>query len=265
MTQTMQPLENLRVQDPSSGPRKRDLRIMGWRLGLIVALLLVWAAGATQNDLIPSIPATFRDLYDGLFVNQAYLAPTWFTLRAVLVGLVIAVFCATVVGVLLGRNRYLSAAFEPILSAFFSVPRIVLYPALVVSIGVGFQSEYLIAALAAFFPMAVEMAAGVRSVSPTLNNLGRAFGLSTWQTIRFIVVPTALPSFMLGLRISFSSAYLTVLFAELIASTEGIGVTFNRAYTFQQQETLFSLLILTVVVAGIGQWILWRMEKLTDW
>lgn len=253
-----------------AAPRLRPQRrgrytVLAWRLVLAGVLLALWAYGAANSSLIPSISGTFEDLYEGVFSTGDYLSPAWHTVQAAFVGFLIAAMAGFVVGVVLGRSRLLGAAFEPALSALLAIPRIILYPPLVLWIGVGMASEVWIGVVSAFFPIAIQTMAGVRGVNPTLNKLADAFGCTRLQTVRFIVVPSALPALMVGWRIGFSSAFLTVIFAELVASDGGLGYVLMRAYQLQQLEAMFALTVLIIAIAGLANWLMWRLERSADW
>jgi NitT/TauT family transport system permease protein len=225
--------------------------------GLLVA---AWAVASTATYLIPSPAATVEALVRG-FRDGQFGSPLWATMKAILVGFAISTVAGLIIGILLGRSRFWGRVFDPIILVFYSVPRLIVYPVLIGFFGITFKSELYLAVLSGFFPIVVNTIAGVRSVSPTLTKLGRSLSASRLQVARHILIPASAGAIVVGLRISWSTIFVTVTAAELFASKSGIGQLLQRAYSFAQYDIMFALVLLLLVIALVGSAALGGAER----
>jgi NitT/TauT family transport system permease protein len=175
-------------------------------------------------------------------------------------GYLIATIVGVTGGLALGRSRMLARIFDPLVGGFFAVPRIILYPVLLAAIGISFESKLWLSAISAVFPILLHTSAGVRAVNPVLVKVGRSLGCSLAQRIRLIYLPSATPAIMVGLRIGFSIALISTVFAELFAAAEGIGLRLQQAFSLQQYTQMFAIVLLISLVAFTGSLIFWAVE-----
>ena len=177
------------------------------------------------------------------------------------IGFAIAAALGLVVGVVLGRSRFLGAVFDPVITGLFAVPRIILYPVILVAVGVGLEAKVWLVVVSAFFPIVLNTIAGVRNVSPTLIKLGRSLGCSRLQLARKIYLAAAAPTVMVGVRMGFSIAFISVIVAELFAATTGLGLLVQKAYGLQQYADMFAVVLLITSIALAGNVLLWVLER----
>ena len=240
---------------------RRQRTVVAGELLVIAVVGAAWELASTQSRLVPSVEATVLKLVEGIFTNGRFRYPLWVSMQVILEGFGIAAAAAVVTGLLLGRSRFWGAVIEPILMTFYVIPRIILYPVLLGFFGVTLTSERWMAFLSAFFPMAINAIAGVRDVNPTLTKLGRSYSCSRLQMARKILLPSAAPALMVGLRIGWSSAFVIVILAELFASQGGIGLLLIQSYNLLQYETMFALVALVCVLALVGNFALGTLER----
>lgn len=232
-----------------------------WRVGVLGAILAAWAVAARLSDLVPSIGASLSAIVDSQ--RAGTLGPALAsTLEAVFAGFGIALAIALAVGVVLGRSPFWGAVLDPIVMALFAIPRFILYPVLLAAFGVGMTSKIWIAVLSAVFPIVLNVAAGLRSVSPALVKLGRSLACRPDQQLRLVLLPAALPSIMVGARLGFSVSFMAVVLAELFAASEGLGLVLQRAYATQEYAEMFGVVVLVTALAFVGNYVLWRLELL---
>ena len=249
------------VGDATLRRRRRRTVILIGELIIVGIIVGVWEIASTRTTLVPSVTTTTEELYQGLFSEGDFLGPLWWSMQAVLEGFGIAAVAAVLVGLLLGRSRFWGAVFDPILTMFYVIPRIILYPVIIGFLGITMQSERWMAILSSFFPMAINAIAGVRDVTPTLTKLGRSLSCSPLQMARHIFLPAAAPALMVGLRIGWSSAFVIVILSEFFAARKGLGLLMIQSYNVLQYATMFALVLLTCLVALVGNLAIGAVER----
>jgi NitT/TauT family transport system permease protein len=232
---------------------------LGW-LAVPLVLVLVWVAAASVSELIPSLGSSVSSLLDG-FTDGWIYSPLADSMKAVFGGFLIAAGVGLPLGVLLGRSRFLGSVFDPLIAGTFAVPRIIIYPVLLAYFGVGVSAKLWMAAISAFFPIVMNTTAGVRDVNPTLVKMGRSMSCSAWQLARKIYLPASAPTVAVGLRIGFSISFISVVIAELFASSDGLGRVMDRAYAFQQLPRMYAVVLLISLIALVGNLVLWTLER----
>ena len=196
--------------------------------GAIALLLVLWqivsvvtVAGrlsGSPTQIVAAIPGV---LSDGLVKESL------FSLRALVLGLAIALVLGVAFGVLLGSIRKLSYLFEPAFMALYVTPTVALLPLIVIWCGVGNASTTVIVALSAVFPILVNTIAGVQQLEPQWARAVLAFGGSRLQAFRMVAVQGALPEIVLGIRLGVGRGLIGIIVAEMYASSEGIGSLLN--------------------------------------
>jgi ABC-type nitrate/sulfonate/bicarbonate transport system permease component len=146
-------------------------------------------------------------------------------------------FAAVVVGVTaglaLGASSVARALVQPVLTFMRSIPPVALLPPAVVVLGIGNSMRITIIAFVAVWPILLNTTDGVAELNSTMANTARAYGLSRWHRLRYVVLPAAAPRIFAGMRTSIAFAILILVTSEMIASTNGIGF-----FLFRSQQTL---------------------------
>ena len=194
-----------------------------------VAILLLWQiVGMTVhlNPLFFSYPSKiwggFLDLARGPLLLDLRVSGSEFVL-----GMVMSVAIALPVGLLMGTVQNVYYAFDPIVSALYSTPVLVLAPLLVLYFGLGIASKVAIVVILSTFPIMINLTEGVRNTDRALLRAARLFGASRWRLYRDVIFPSAVPFFVTGLRLAIGRALIGVIVGEYIASTAGVGYQIN--------------------------------------
>ena len=225
-----------------------------WRVQLVtlLAMCALWevvaASGLLYKGVVPSllhiVAALARLTADPLF---------WFNLSVtgVEIGLamVIGGGIGLVVGLLLGANRFLGAAFEPYLAALAATPKIIILPILYLLFGVGMAPKVAIGAFACFVPVALSAASGMRQMSPVLVRVGRSLDLSPWQMAHKIYLPALVEPVVTGLRIALGAAIAVCLIAEIKFSRIGLGAMVIDSFNRSRFAEVYALLIVIIAFA----------------
>jgi sulfonate transport system permease protein len=206
---------------------RRFLRLPRWTLGwcLPVLALALLEAGAAFN-LIPSRllppPSEIAETLWSLG-GHGLLTHISATVIRVAVGFGIGSLLGIAAGVLVGMNRHAEAILEPSFQALRAIPSLAWIPLLLLWLGIDETPKITLIAIGAFFPVYVNLVAGIQGVDRKLIEVGQIHGLSVRQLVRRIVLPAALPNLFTGLRTGLSLAWMFLVAAELIAATKGVG------------------------------------------
>ncbi|MFT4008078.1 MAG: ABC transporter permease, partial [Lacrimispora sp.] len=145
------------------------------------------------------------------------------SLSRVMIGFLLGSLVGIITGILMGWSRPLEALFRPLYELIRPIPPIAWIPLSIVWFGLGEPSKYFLIFLAAFSNITMNAYAGVRSVDPTLIGAARMLGANDRQVFSTIVLPSCIPHIFAGLQIAIGSAWATVVAAEMVRSSEGVG------------------------------------------
>jgi NitT/TauT family transport system permease protein len=148
-------------------------------------------------------------------------------------------------GLWLGASRTAGEIFEPMVIALQSMPKVTLYPLILLLFGLGMAAKVAFGALHGFIPMTLVTLNGIRSINPALLRTARALRLTLWQRIATVQFPAVLPEMITGVRLSFSITLLGVMVGELFASQRGLGHMIMNGITLNDVPTMLAV---TVVV-----------------
>jgi NitT/TauT family transport system permease protein len=186
----------------------------------------------------------------GVLADPAFYSNLTVTLAELLVAMLVGGGAGLLIGLALGGSRFLARAFERWVDWLGPTPKIVLFPVMLMLVGVGPESKMAMGAVSCFFPMALSVAGGVRGVDAALLRVGRSFRASPWQLLTKITFPAMAASLVNGARLGFSVALIGVLLAETKLSNKGVGFMIITAYQRFDMPRMYALLIMSVAVAA---------------
>jgi sulfonate transport system permease protein len=189
---------------------------------------------------------------------QAHIMAT--TMR-VLSGFAIGATAGVLLGTTIGLSRSLDRLLDPTLQGIRTVPTLAWAPLLLLWMGIDEQPKITLVAIGAFFPVYVNLVAGVRGVDRKLVEVGRIYNLSWLQIARRIILPASLPNLLTGLRLGFSQAWLFVVVAELIASTRGLGFMLNDSQNTARVDLMILSMICLAILGKISDTVLRVVES----
>jgi taurine transport system permease protein len=161
------------------------------------------------------------------------------SLHRVLAGFSLAVVTAVPLGLAIGYSSKVQAVFDPLIEFYRPLPPLAYYTLLVVWLGIENESKIALLYLAAFPPLSVSAMAGVRGVAAERVQGARCLGASRWQVFRYVVFPSCLPDIFTGMRVSIGFTYTTLVAAEMVAATSGIGWMVLDASKFLRSDVIF--------------------------
>ena len=166
-----------------------------------------------------------------------------------------------VVGIAIGASRTAHEILTPILSTLYSIPKIMLYPVILLVFGLGLSAKVAFGAMHGFFPVALFAIGAIRNIPPVLLRTGRVMRLSRLDVVRNILLPAALPEIVTGLRIGFSTTLLGTLMGELFASSQGLGFMLIRAMDIHNVPDIMALTLLLFLVATTANILILAVEE----
>jgi NitT/TauT family transport system permease protein len=245
--------------------RKALRRLLPWLV--IVAIFVLWEAAVDLLRIEPFVlPAPSAIFASGWQWRWPILDNAWQTFMTTAVGFAIAVAFGLVTGVAIGSSSLIYDGFYPALIGFNSIPKAAVVPILVIWFGVGTVPAIITAFLIAFFPILVNVAAGIATVEPELQDVLRALGASRWQIIQKVGLPRSMPYFFASLKVAITFAFIGTIVAETVASNKGIGNLMLVASSRFEVPLAFAGLLVTSVM-GIGMYLVaaYLERRMTGW
>ena len=205
---------------------KADRRLALWRWGLLAALLLLWEAASRLRLIDPFFFSYPTEIFRTA-VTKWQSGQLWrdivYTASSTLLGFLLGTVIGSLVGLLFWFSRPVALVAEPWLIVLNALPKLALAPVLVILIGIGFASKVALAFLMTVIVAAMSAYGGVQTVDPALLTLLSSLGATKRQTFTRLVVPSALPSMITGLRVNIALAMAGSIVGEFIASDRGLG------------------------------------------
>ena len=233
---------------------------------ILIVLLLAWQAlhqlvGAT------ALPAPVPTLaYLAKFVpSERFAENAWATLVCFFYALLLSYGIGLSIGVWMGIHRLSGAVGEPILISLYTLPKVTLYPVVLLIFGLSLSGRVTFAAMHGVLPVALLTMSAIRNIPPVYLKSARTLHLSGWQTILTVLFPATLPEIVVGLRIGFTLTLLGVLLAEMFAAKQGLGSLIINAMQLMQAEEMLSVAVVLFAFAALANalllWIEHRLHR----
>ncbi|MGN5108141.1 taurine ABC transporter permease TauC [Aeromonas hydrophila] len=228
------------------------------RLGLISPLFLPPPAQVLQQFAILAGPQGFMDA-----TLWQHLAAS---LQRILIALAAATLCGVTVGLAMGLSPTLRGMLDPLIELYRPVPPLAYLPLMVIWFGIGETSKVLLIYLAIFAPVAMATLAGVQGARQVRLRAARALGANRWQVLWYVIVPGALPDILTGLRIGLGVGWSTLVAAELIAATRGVGFMVQAAGEFLATDVVLAgILVIALIAFTLELGLRALQRRLTPW
>ena len=242
----------VRQAGPRTGTRALAARRSAARLVSPLLILAAWQV-ACSSGLLPSriLASPARILATGatLVRNGELPVNLAVSLARVVAGLTIAIVLGTGLALLAGLSRRGEDAVDPPLQMIRTLPHLALVPLFILWFGIGETPKVALVVLGALFPIYLNLHSGIRGIDPKLLELARTLRLTRWQTVRHVVLPGALAPALVGLRTASGMAWLSLVVAEQINASSGIGFMMMDARDFMRTDII---LVGLLVYAALG-------------
>jgi NitT/TauT family transport system permease protein len=230
-------------------------------LAIFLVVLAIWEAlhriaGETALPApIETMSYLMHVVTTARFVTNAAATALAFTLA-----LVLAYGIGLAIGIWMGAHRLSGAVGEPILVALYSLPKITLYPVVLLIFGLGISGKVAFGAMHGILPVALLTMGAIRAIPQVYLRSARTLHLSPWQTVANVLLPAALPEVFTGLRIGFTVTLLGVLLGEMFASKAGLGSMIMTDMSLAQSTDMIAVAIVLFTFAAIANGILLWIE-----
>jgi ABC-type nitrate/sulfonate/bicarbonate transport system permease component len=219
-----------------------------------IVLLGLWEACARTHLIdtrfFPAPSNIIRHLFD-LGASGALWKDTGASLYRLAVGFVVGCLPAIVLGLAIGLYRPIRAAFDPLISATYPVPKSSLLPLILLIFGLGESSKIAMVAIGVFYPVVINTAAGVRQIPPIFLDVGHNFGASRFNMFWTVALPGALPLIMTGIKLGAGMGLVLIAIAEMIGAKQGLGYMIWNAWELFDVETMYVGLFVIAIIGFI--------------
>jgi NitT/TauT family transport system permease protein len=241
------------------------IRLSPWLF--TIGLVVIWEAVCRLFDIpvffLPP-PTAIADAF------VEFWRPIWrnslFTLATTMIGFGLAVGFGLLLGLVIGWSRTIYSGIYPMMIGFNAIPKVAVVPILVLWFGIGFVPAVLTAFLISFFPIVVNVATGLATIEPELEDVLKALGASKLDIMRKVGIPRTLPYFFGSLKIAITLAFVGSVISESIASNYGIGNLMLQAQAQFQVPLIFAGLVALAVEGIVMYWAMALLEaRTTGW
>ena len=234
---------------------------------LLAAIVLIWEAITRVFGISEFIfPSPSRIWEQTLEHKTTILGHAWRTYWVTMVGFGIAIVVGVLLGFLIGSSRLAYSAVYPLMTAFNALPKAAFVPILVVWFGIGAGPAILTAFLISFFPIMVNIATGLATLEPELEDVLRVLGAKRWDVLTKVGLPRSMPYFFGSLKVAITLAFVGTTVSEMTASNEGIGYLLISAGSSMQMGLAFSgLLVVGAMAMVMYELFSWIEKHTTGW
>lgn len=233
----------------------------------VLSLFLIWFGITRWGDIPEFLIPTPASVWEA-FVEVAFhgyregtlLLHLRDSLLRVIVGFLAACITAIPLGLAMGYNRRIKAFFDPLIEFYRPLPPLAYYTLLVIWLGIGNESKVALLYLAAFPPLSISAMSAVRGVTEERIHSARSLGASNRQVFFHVIVPSCLPEIFIGMRVSVGFTYTTLVSAEIVAATSGVGWMVLDASKFLRSDIIF----MGIFVMGITGVLLDRIIRIVE-
>jgi NitT/TauT family transport system permease protein len=217
----------------------------------ITFFLILWeVVGRRLNPLLMSYPTEVAIALWNSIISGEIIRETFTSLKCFSIGTGSAIIIGIVVGVLIGRYKIADYTMSHFLNALYVTPRVAMIPLIIMWFGLGLMAKIIIVFLVAVFPIAFNTADGVRNMSRSLVEVGKAYGANERQIVSEIMIPAVIPFIMSGVRLGIGRALTGMVVAEMFTAITGLGAMIVISSNTLQTDRLF-VAIIVLAIFGI--------------
>ena len=241
------------------------IRVSVGTIILVIALLLVWEflsyLGIISRLFFPP-PSFILKTFFKLLSNGKLVEASLATLFRIGLGSLFGIIPGVLLGILMGWSRRIRELVDPLIAAVHPIPKIAIFPLILIIFGIGEISNVVVIAISAFFPALVSSMTGVRHLDPIYFDVAHNYGANRWKIFTRILVPGSLPMILSGVRLGLNTGLVVAIAVELLSANSGLGVMIWFSWQTLRVEELYASLI---VVALLGILINVGLKALFNW
>jgi len=236
-------------------------------VALLAIILVLWQIVVTLFRVPDFIfPSPWQIASQFIEFRGPLLAAAWKTFWVTMLGFALSIVVGVLLGFLIGSSRMAYTALYPLMVGFNAVPKAAVVPILVVWFGIGLGPGILTAFLISFFPITVNIATGLATLEPELEDVLRVLGARRWDVLVKVGLPRSMPYFYGSLKIAITLAFVGTVLAEMTAGDSGIGSLMQTAGSQQRMPLAFAgLVTIGAMAMGMYELFSWIEKRTTGW
>ncbi|WP_200847160.1 ABC transporter permease [Microbacterium sp. 18062] len=245
-------------------PGSSRLLTLGATLLIPVVAVVLWFVSTSNgwiSELLLASPGQVWEQFTSRLADGTLVRDVAVSFRRVLAGLGLSILIGVVLGLISGLSRWGHRILDGTLHAIKAVPFPALIPLLLIWLGIGEALRIGILVLAATFAIYLNTVGGIVGIDPKLRELAATRGVRGWRLIVTIVLPGALPQFLVGLRLALVISFLALVFAEEIAPEEGLGYILWRAAQLSQTDAIILVAVLYAIIGLVISALVTLLER----
>ena len=234
---------------------------------LMLAIVILWQVICSAFQVSEFIfPSPWLILTQFVEFSGVIAMHAWRTYWVTMAGFGLAIVVGVLLGFLIGSSRLAYAALYPLMTAFNALPKAAFVPILVVWFGIGAGPAILTAFLISFFPIMVNIATGLATLEPELEDVLRVLGAKRWDVLTKVGLPRSLPYFYGSLKVAITLAFVGTTVSEMTAANEGIGYLLISAGSSMQMGLAFAgLRVVGAMAMVMYELFSWVEKRTTGW
>ena len=234
---------------------------------LLFAVIAFWQGVCSLFNVSEFIfPSPLRIWEQLIEFKGTIAAHAWRTYWVTMAGFGIAIVVGVLLGFLIGSSRLAYSAIYPLMTAFNALPKAALVPILVVWFGIGIGPAILTAFLISFFPIMVNIATGLATLEPELEDVLRVLGAKRWDVLIKVGLPRSMPYFFGSLKVAITLAFVGTTVSEMTAANEGIGYLLISAGSAMKMPLAFAgLVVIAMMAMAMYELFSWIERNTTAW
>jgi NitT/TauT family transport system permease protein len=239
-------------------------------LSLVVFLCIWEVVGRRMDPIFMTYPVAVFEAAIGLIASGELLRGLVQSLVPFAVGMLISIVFGVGLGLAMGLSRVFEYIVDPYVNALNAIPRVALVPLIILWCGLGVAAKIVIVVSVAIFPIIINTYAGVRDVRGVLLDVGNAYSATRWQSLRFIILPAALPFIMAGIRLGLGLGIIGMIVAEFFTAISGLGgIIVEYGNTFQTAKMFVAIFVVGTMGVLLSEaamalerrWASWRVSE----
>lgn len=234
-----------------------------------LVLLAAWEIAAATGFIdrrLFSPPSAIAERGAEMIASGVLFGHIFATVARLATGLIIGAVAGILAGLIMGVWRPVRAAFEPMFTALYALPKIAILPLLLLIFGLTETPKILAVVISVFFVVQINTLAGIIQIDGRITEAARAYKATGWRLFRYVLLPAALPSIMTGLRVSAGMAVIVITAVEFVASNNGLGYLIWNSWQLFQPSTMFvGLITVSIIGASITGLIILLERALLPW
>jgi NitT/TauT family transport system permease protein len=231
-------------------------------VAIVATILAIWLGlYAYAGDVAITSPWRTLAFAAELFSRASFWNHVAATMVAFAMALAISAVAGVALGLMLGMRRFAGEVAEPILSSFYTIPKVTLYPMMLLIFGLGMSAKVAFGVIHGMIPVMLFTIAAVKNIQPVLLRTARVLRLSPAQTALSVLAPAVTPEIITGLRVGFALTLLGVLIGEMFASQRGLGFLIINGIEVHDVRTMTTVTLIVVVFAVAANSLMLALDR----